>query len=86
MSEVVLAVLIIFHIFPFEGIAPATADSSGTTLHTLWGYKNLPTAFLSDSGDKIHDFAIALQSMDGWIDVNLELLVALLPYKYFAAD
>lgn len=30
VSEVVLAVLIIFHVFPFEGVAPTTADSSGT--------------------------------------------------------
>lgn len=71
VSEVVLAVLIIFHVFPFEGVAPASADSSGTTSfigrHLKAGNKNLPTAFLPDSSDKIHDFAIALHSMDRWI-------------------
>lgn len=63
VSQVVLAVLIIFHVFPFEGVAPATADSSGTTYimgrHLKIGYKNLPTAFLPNSSDKIHDFDIA---------------------------
>lgn len=31
VSEVVLAMLIILHVFPFEGVAPATACSSGPT-------------------------------------------------------
>lgn len=70
MSEVVLAVLIIFHVFPFEGVAPAAAVSSGTNYVVgAWSSleerdRKLPTAFLPNSSDKIHDFVIALLSTD----------------------
>ena len=54
MPKVILSVLIVFDVFPFEGIAPTADEAVSLVAYSHFRLLFLPTTLLAHSSDKIH--------------------------------
>lgn len=54
MPKVILSVLIIFDVFPFEGITPTADEAVSLMAHSHYRLLFLPTTLFANTSDEIH--------------------------------